>query len=125
MARGPGPRNTKGLEATKFKPGQSGNPGGRPKFAKISEAIRHILDLEDIETFVPKSVAERLALVRVKQALLKGGLFEFQAVSDRAEGKPLATVKNQFDLTGSGISIDLLNPPAEPEVIEEKEINPE
>jgi Family of unknown function (DUF5681) len=35
-----------GRARTQFKPGQSGNPGGRPKTAKLAELIRQFLDEE-------------------------------------------------------------------------------
>lgn len=48
----------------KFKPGQSGNPGGRPKSKPITEAYNRIGDLspEEFAAFKPKNVFEMKAL---------------------------------------------------------------
>lgn len=112
--RGKGRPFVKGDPRAKpFKPGQSGNPGGRTKSAEVSKAIRYILTLADIDSFVPETVAERLALVRIKQSLLKTGRADAEFVVDRAEGKPTATVKSIIDLTGTRTEINILEPPTE------------
>lgn len=93
----------------------SPNPGGRPKFAAISEAMRHILtlDAEARKNFVPDTLAEKIAMTRVEQSVLKSGLFEAQFVADRTEGKALATVRSSVDLTGAKVVIDIMNPTEE------------
>jgi uncharacterized protein DUF5681 len=71
----------------RFKPGQSGNPGGRPRTAKLSEACRAKLaspipgDPES-RTYA-EAIADKLAL----QAL-KGDIRAAQELADRAEGRP-------------------------------------
>jgi len=95
-----------------FPKGVSGNPGGRPKYKAISEAIRHILTLDDIESFVPSTVAEKLALTRIRQAMLKGGLYEAEYVTDRAEGKAVATVRSTVNLSDAEFVFDILSPDA-------------
>lgn len=95
-----------------FPKGVSGNPGGRPKYKAISEAIRHILTLDDIESFVPSTVAEKLALTRIRQAMLKGGLYEAEYVTDRAEGKAVATVRSTVNLSDAEFVFDILRPDA-------------
>lgn len=105
----------------KFEPGGSGNPGGRPKYSAISEAIRYILELESIENFVPKTTAEHIALVRVKQAMLKGGLKDADFIADRAEGKALQTVRQSLTLDGAQMVLDITK---QPEKIE-KDITPD
>ena len=37
------PEPVSNSEATRWKPGQSGNPGGRPKTAPLSHACREVL----------------------------------------------------------------------------------
>lgn len=112
------PRNPKGYPPN-LKPWKKGdpspNPGGRPKFAAISAAMRHILTLTEQERrdFVPDTLAEKIAMTRVMQSALKGGLFEAQFVADRTEGKALSTVRSEVDLKGSQVVIDILNPPEE------------
>lgn len=102
-------RNITGLKP--YKKGESGNPGGRPKSAEISKAIRLILSLNDREKFVPSTWAEKIAYAQIKQAVKNRASAEY--VTDRAEGKAVATHISSVDLTGAKTIIDLLTPPAE------------
>lgn len=75
---------------TQFRPGQSGNPGGRPKSAGLVDRLRKALDQEltDRRTGKPtgRTVADVLVDVMVKQAL--AGDFRFvNLVLERLEGK--------------------------------------
>ena len=74
-------------EATRSKPGQSGNPGGRPKTAPLSHACRELLasvlpDDAEGRTFA-EAIAETLG-----QKALAGDIRAAQEIADRAEGKP-------------------------------------
>jgi hypothetical protein len=74
----------------RFKPGESGNPSGGPKFKKVSEALRRLLELDVSEPIPMRTNAERLALEMFKMACKKklGALAE---VCDRTEGRaPIA-----------------------------------
>jgi hypothetical protein len=66
-----------GGEATQFKPGQSGNPGGRPKRKPITEALEKV--------FTPEQC------LAVAQALLKkakkGSISHVQEAANRLEGR--------------------------------------
>lgn len=83
--RGKHPNSLKNLEKNKFKPGQSGNPGGAPKgWRPISNIVRDFLckNLEEIE---PKNEAEKLAIAII--ALSKGGnKTALKEVLDRLDG---------------------------------------
>jgi hypothetical protein len=74
-------------EATQFKVGESGNPGGRPRTAKLSEACRAKLaslipgDLEG-RTYA-EGIADKLV-----QLALKGDIRAAQELADRGEGRP-------------------------------------
>jgi hypothetical protein len=75
---------------TAFKPGQSGNPSGRPKSITLSEALK--LELAKLypedET---KTNAERVAEVLVAQAA-QGNIIAAKEVADRTEGRPRQAV---------------------------------
>src|SRR6266699_3665563 len=71
-------------KATQFKPGKSGNPGGRPK-ALVSDATRDWLKAVDPRT--GKSNAEMVAQAQGKKAL-KGDTSAYTAVRDTSEGRP-------------------------------------
>jgi len=71
----------------RFKPGQSGNPGGRPRTAKLSEACRAKLASPipgDPESrSYAEAIADKLALLA-----LRGDIRAAQELADRAEGRP-------------------------------------
>lgn len=81
--RPPGWTPADNLTPYKFRPGQSGNPAGRPKKQRtIEKAIRDFLD----QGLEGKDLYEAMAKVGVKKALL--GDFKFwQEVINRVEGK--------------------------------------
>lgn len=69
---------------TRWKPGQSGNPGGRPKTAHLAQAYREALESLDPKT--QRSVAEVIAMAIIRRAL-KGDVKAAQEIADRTEGK--------------------------------------
>ncbi|MBA3766112.1 MAG: hypothetical protein H0W99_03815 [Acidobacteria bacterium] len=79
------------LEQHKFKPGQSGNPKGRPKQALYSDALRRKLSDVDPDDPQKRTYAEILA----EQAIIKAKGGDIQAlahIADRTEGKARQTV---------------------------------
>ena len=73
---------------TRFKPGQSGNPGGRPKGTSLTKLISGVLEKEEFQGVSLKGgkVADELALVIVKKAI--EGDFRFvELVMNRIDGK--------------------------------------
>ncbi len=68
----------------RFNPGQSGNPGGRPKTKLITQAYRELL--EQLDPKERKTLAQKLARKAVQQAL-KGNLAALKEITDRTEGK--------------------------------------
>lgn len=82
--------NTSGLRP--FQPGQSGNPGGRPKKSPVSDALRKMLELDQLpgRALPSWNVAEKAAYQLLKQALRTGKDFRLAPlveVLDRVEGK--------------------------------------
>ena len=75
---------------TQWKPGQSGNPKGRPKSITLSEALRaqlgQVMPGEDEKTY-----AEKIALVLCEEAT-KGNVGAAKEIADRTEGKPRQTL---------------------------------
>jgi Family of unknown function (DUF5681) len=68
----------------RFKPGQSPNPGGRPKGRSVSSRLRELLENEAGKN--GKQIADLLAEVIIKAAL-KGDHKFVETVLNRTEGK--------------------------------------
>src|SRR5215471_8301134 len=72
-------------EAFRFKPGQSGNPGGRPRTAKLSEASRvklaSVIPGDPEGRTYAEGIADKLARLAIK-----GDIRAAQELADRAEG---------------------------------------
>ena len=69
-------------EHTRWKPGQSGNPGGRPKGESLTAKMRRVLEQEHNGRLIADLVAERI----VREAL--AGKFPFaKELLERVEGK--------------------------------------
>ncbi len=70
--------------ATRFKPGQSGNPGGRPKAVAEVQALARQHTAEAIETLA--------TIMRHKGAPAAARVSAANAIIDRGYGKPAQTV---------------------------------
>lgn len=67
-------------KATQFKPGQSGNPGGRPRTHGLLDVLRSAVD---------ETVAKALVEVLIAEALKgRNPLPAIQTIFDRLEGRP-------------------------------------
>ena len=96
------PGNTIGA-STRFQKGASANPGGRPSYAKYSEALRALVAADPDETFEINSNAAALA-ARVVKMGVKGNISAIREIGDRCEGGPAITVHSD----GSPDQITLL-----------------
>jgi hypothetical protein len=74
-----------------FQPGQSGNPNGRPKRTKLSEALLVKL-AEDSPDAGEATVAEAVADALIKRALI-GDVQAIREIGDRTEGRPKQAVE--------------------------------
>lgn len=84
---------------TPFKPGESGNPKGRPKkLPKIDDLLADVLG-EDENSGEAKAILEAL----VKRAKVKGGDKAAEILLDRAFGKPKQQVEQTTTLTDKRI----------------------
>jgi hypothetical protein len=74
-----------------FKPGQSGNPAGRPKSITLSEAYRKQLAMIDEADPQKRTFAEVLAEQMIVKAKT-GDVAALKEVADRVEGKARQTI---------------------------------
>jgi len=80
-----------------WQPGQSGNPGGKPKQKFMTEALQfHLLRPADLPPHKPRNAAEAIAGQIVKQAL-EGDSTSQQLCYDRMEGKAIQTIKDETE----------------------------
>jgi len=83
------------MEAAKWKPGQSGNPGGRPKSKLISEAYRFKLSELVPDDPHGRTFAELIADGMVVEAVKgKNKVSAAGELADRTEGKPKQSVEH-------------------------------
>ena len=79
-----------GGEATQFKPGKSGNPGGRPKKKPLTEA------LEKVYSDPKECLAAARALAKKARA---GSIAHFQEAANRLEGRVSDTDECRGNIT--------------------------
>ena len=87
----PFPKNNPIGLATRFVKGVCPNPGGRPRTARLHEAIRNALAMDSSERLPMDSNAEVIAMRIVNQAK-RGSLAAAVVAGDRAEGRPSVTI---------------------------------
>lgn len=96
-----------------FKPGQSGNPNGRPRSALLSDALRREL-VEQMPDAPEKTIAEGVAAKLIERAL-SGDVQAIKEVFDRAEGKVSQNIVADVGLTDWRVIANVHN-------LDEKEI---
>ncbi len=80
----------------KFPPGSSGNPNGRPRLTRLSEALRQQL-AEISPDADEQSIAEEIAKTLIKLAL-SGDVQAIREIADRTEGKPKQAIDLDLDV---------------------------
>jgi N-methylhydantoinase B/oxoprolinase/acetone carboxylase alpha subunit len=92
----PKPEN---IEPHKFKPGQSGNPKGRPKLIDLKEVIKNEVGDEGIAKVI-KALMKRAEAgdVRAIQELLDRGYGKAQSHVDHTSGGEKITININTDL---------------------------
>jgi hypothetical protein len=87
------PGNSFGV-ATRFRPGESGNPAGAPRYKKINEAAQAHLAMENLTDPAGRTFAE--TYIDAASALaLDGNLAAIAWLADRAEGRPGTSLEVQ------------------------------
>lgn len=94
---------SKGSESTRWKPGQSGNPSGRPKKLHITDAIRAELERKGPDG-VPNDEAIARALVEMARA---GNMDAIREIADRTEGKARQRIESAIE-AGGGMPVSLI-----------------
>ncbi len=69
-----------------FPKGTSGNPNGRPKLTKLTDALREQL-AEAVPNAPEKTIAEAIARALIREAV-SGNVQAAREIADRTEGKP-------------------------------------
>ena len=98
----PGNRNNPNIaevgKAMRWQPGQSGNPGGRPKRTPYADACREVGELTDFEEKPGDPGHVKLAKALMRHALSERmGAVQAAELMDRAEGRPAQAVVQQSD----------------------------
>ena len=87
--------NDENIIPHQFKPGETGNPKGRPKGSKsLKTMLTELLSSQDPDGEWAKSVGGQL----IRKAFRDGNLSALQEIIDRVEGK--ITQKTEMDLKG-------------------------
>lgn len=76
----------------RFRPGESGNPGGRPKIKLISQAAREILAQPVPHDRLGRTYAELIAVALATRAS-RGNVAAASELADRSEGRPRVAVE--------------------------------
>lgn len=107
-------------EDTQFKPGQTGNPNGRPrkyvsllkeqgyKLSEINDTLMALLsmdlnELKDVFENPNATVLEKAVANAIKKSIEKGSLYNIETIITRAMGKP----KESVDVTSNGEKFEI------------------
>jgi hypothetical protein len=84
----------KGMEEHKWKPGQSGNPNGRPKKGMaITDLLKELLD-----TTVGERTKRELIMDNVIEMALNKDRWAIEYLTDRTEGKALERIEQKIEM---------------------------
>lgn len=92
--------NIENIKPHQFKPGQSGNPKGRPRGSSITPRLKRIIEENEGE------IADALVKSAIKNAL-KGDFRFWNAIVERLEGKVADRVQHTGD-GGGPIQINVI-----------------
>lgn len=89
-----------------FQPGQSGNPGGRPKKTVLSDAYRAQLEKPYPRDRQGRTYAEVIAERLANEAAKKGSVYAASEIGDRTEGRPRQAVE-VGGVNGAAINVNV------------------
>lgn len=94
--------NAENILPHRFKPGESGNPGGRPKGSRnvqtvIQEALFSDVDWTDIEGKPARLACIDAIVIEQMRKAMAGDTAAFNAVMDRGYGKPCQALEVNKD----------------------------
>ena len=78
--------------AHRWQPGQSGNPGGRPKRTPLADACRDVLALPVPGDVDGRTYAQKIAATLAEKAA-EGDIRAAQELADRAEGRARQSIE--------------------------------
>ena len=81
-----------------FKPGQSGNPKGRPKKGSAIADILNEIGEEKTNIGKLEVTKKRAVLIKVYQKAMKGESWAVHFIADRTEGKAIERIMKQDDV---------------------------
>jgi Family of unknown function (DUF5681) len=84
-----------GITGKGFIPGQSGNPGGRPKKKPVTEIYEELLADPEVRHAIKEAIRGRLMSTRMV------GSLEAKEMADRVEGKVSQPLEGEFNLNVS------------------------
>jgi len=92
----PFPKGVSGNPDAQFKPGHSGNPGGRPQSAPLTEALRRVLSMRVKDIGLKRTDKVSLAMAkRWAYEGLNGDVRATVEMANRVEGPPAQTLQHQ------------------------------
>jgi hypothetical protein len=94
------------LKRYSYRPGQSGNPGGRPAGRSITSALRNLLSKPYPGDKQRRTYAERIALALCKAAA-RGSVQAAALLADRVEGAVRSHVEIEIENRSHGVALSL------------------
>lgn len=83
---------------TRFKPGQSGNPKGRPKKELcVTDILREQSKIRDVQTEEGKITRAEAIAKRLWLMAMEGDIAALKYIYDRLDGKPLQQVQADIE----------------------------
>lgn len=99
------------FEDHQFKPGQSGNPNGRPKGGYLTDILKRQGEIVDQERADGKKISRKEAISEKLWEIAMSGddAVLLKYLYDRIDGKPLQAI--EADIKASGFQINVIEPP--------------